>query len=92
MDMYAKEKSYEEYRLTGVHRILLDIPDKTEEVKMVRFLHNLEFFGNGFRRLLPTTHLNIFKMPLILLSHLSRKLHGGSGIEGLRNTIVKTLI
>jgi hypothetical protein len=37
MDMYAKEKSYEEYRLTGVHRILLDIPDKTEEVKMVRF-------------------------------------------------------
>ncbi len=35
MDLYAKEKSYEEYRTTGVHRILLDIPDKTEELKMV---------------------------------------------------------
>ena len=38
MDMYAKEKSYEEYRMTGVHRILLDIPDKTEEVKMVKYI------------------------------------------------------
>ena len=35
MDLYAKEKSYEEYRLTGVHRFLLDIPDTTEELKMV---------------------------------------------------------
>ncbi len=43
MDMYAKEKSYEEYRLTGVHRILLDIPDKTEEVKMVRFAWLLDW-------------------------------------------------
>lgn len=44
MDMYAKEKSYEEYRLTGVHRILLDIPDKTEEVKMVRFAWLLDVY------------------------------------------------
>ena len=35
MDLYAKEKSYEEYRLTGVHRFLLDIPETTEELKMV---------------------------------------------------------
>ena len=37
MEMYAREKSYEEYRRTGVHRIQLDIPDKTEELKLVAF-------------------------------------------------------
>ena len=32
MNQYAQEKSYEEYRSTGVHRIKLDIPEKTVEV------------------------------------------------------------
>jgi hypothetical protein len=43
MDLYAKEKSYEEYRTTGVHRILLDIPDKTEELKMVISLKSKDY-------------------------------------------------
>lgn len=32
MNAFALEKSYEEYRNTGVHRIQLDIPEKTVEV------------------------------------------------------------
>ena len=32
MNEFAQEKSYEEYRSTGVHRIKLDIPEKTIEV------------------------------------------------------------
>ncbi len=42
MDLYAKEKSYEEYRATGVHRILLDIPDRTEELKLVAYYRDTE--------------------------------------------------
>ena len=37
MEMYAKEKSYEEYRSTGVHRIHLDIPENTDELKLVAY-------------------------------------------------------
>ena len=35
MNAFALEKSYEEYRSTGVHRIKLDIPEKTVEVNWI---------------------------------------------------------
>ena len=37
LDLYGKEKSYEEYRRTGVHRFQLDIPEMTEELKLVAY-------------------------------------------------------
>ena len=37
LDLYGKEKSYEEYRRTGVHRFQLDIPELTEELKLVAY-------------------------------------------------------
>ena len=37
LDLYGKEKSYEEYRQTGVHRFQLDIPELTEELKLVAY-------------------------------------------------------
>ena len=36
-DLYAKEKSYEEYRKTGVHRFTFDVPEKTEEIYMTAY-------------------------------------------------------
>ena len=35
MDLYAKEGSYQEFRKTGVHRIKVDIPPMTEQLKLV---------------------------------------------------------
>jgi len=35
--LYAKEKSYEEYRKTGVHRFTFDVPEKTEELRMTAY-------------------------------------------------------
>ena len=35
--LYAKEKSYEEYRKTGVHRFTFDVPDKTEEIYLTAY-------------------------------------------------------
>ena len=37
LELYGKEKSYEEYRKTGVHRFQLDIPENTEELKLVAY-------------------------------------------------------
>ena len=42
MEMYAKEESYKEYRETGVHRIKIDIPEKTEELKLVAYYKDIE--------------------------------------------------
>ncbi len=42
MEMYAREKSYEEYRTTGVHRIQFDIPEKTEEIKLVAYYRDTD--------------------------------------------------
>lgn len=47
MEMYAREKSYEEYRSTGVHRIQMDIPEKTEELKMVAYYRDVDQ-GNAY--------------------------------------------
>ena len=35
MDLYAKEGSYQEFRKAGVHRIKVDIPAMTEQLKLV---------------------------------------------------------
>ena len=35
--LYAKEKSYEEYRKTGVHRFSFDVPEDTEEIYLTAF-------------------------------------------------------
>ena len=37
LELYGKEKSYEEYRKTGVHRFQIDIPENTEELKLVAY-------------------------------------------------------
>ncbi|TRY74425.1 hypothetical protein TCAL_00656 [Tigriopus californicus] len=42
MEMYAKEKSYQEYRTTGVHRIELEIPETTTELKMVAYYRDTD--------------------------------------------------
>ncbi|CAB4061934.1 unnamed protein product [Lepeophtheirus salmonis] len=34
MDLYAKEKSYEEYRSTGVHQIKMDVPTDAVELQL----------------------------------------------------------
>ena len=34
---YAKEKSYEEYRRTGVHRFKFDVPEKVEEIYLTAY-------------------------------------------------------
>ena len=33
LELYGKEKAYEEYRKTGVHRFQLDIPAETANMK-----------------------------------------------------------
>ena len=37
MAVHAREQSFEEYRRTGVHRMRFDVPDKTEELKLVAY-------------------------------------------------------
>jgi len=42
MNLFAKEKSYKEYRETGVHRLKIDIPPKTEQIKLVGYYSDVE--------------------------------------------------
>ena len=42
MDLYARERSYEEFRTTGVHRIRLDIPDQVKQLKMVAYYNSID--------------------------------------------------
>lgn len=42
MEMFAREKSYEEYRKTGVHRFRLEIPPKTDQLKLVAYYRDLD--------------------------------------------------
>ncbi len=48
MEMYAREQEYEEYRKTGVHRIKLDIPEKTLELKLVANFQDVSQGGKAF--------------------------------------------
>ena len=34
MDQFARERSYDEFRKTGVHRFEVDVPEKTAELKL----------------------------------------------------------
>ena len=42
MDLYARERSYEEFRTTGVHRLRIDIPDKVKQLKLVAYYTNID--------------------------------------------------
>ncbi len=39
MEIHAREQGYEEYRRTGVHRLLIDVPEKAEELKLVAYFN-----------------------------------------------------
>lgn len=42
MDLFAKEMSFKEYRKTGVHRIKIHVPEKTESIKLVGYYSDPE--------------------------------------------------
>jgi hypothetical protein len=39
-ELYAKEKSYEEYRSTGVHRFSFEVPEYTEELHLAAYYND----------------------------------------------------
>ena len=42
MDLWARERTYDEFRETGVHRLRIDIPAKVKQLKLVAYYNNID--------------------------------------------------